>query len=189
MLQRLHNLVRHPVEIDRGAGPDAVESAHRDVLERAQPSFDGSHPHDVASVMTLTFPSPRPSAEGRLHSTGGIAAHPHSLEDPCGPFRPIEGSKPQPTVSSRSNAASKEVLAIDHSPASRLTRPHSALASDYCFARKAAARSARPRCMESDSNRPLLVSTGCGGDAPIKEIAGRSAAGHVTSRRRPVSTS
>jgi hypothetical protein len=25
MLQRLHNLVRHPVEIDRGAGPDAVE--------------------------------------------------------------------------------------------------------------------------------------------------------------------
>lgn len=55
MLQRLHNLVRHPAEIDRGAGPDAVESAYRDVLERARPSFDGSHPHDVASVMTLTF--------------------------------------------------------------------------------------------------------------------------------------
>jgi hypothetical protein len=43
MLQRLHNLVRHPIEIDRGASPDAVESAYRNVLERAHPSFDGSH--------------------------------------------------------------------------------------------------------------------------------------------------
>lgn len=39
MLQRLHNLVRHLVEINRGAGPDTVESAYRDVLEgRTRPS-------------------------------------------------------------------------------------------------------------------------------------------------------
>ena len=41
MLQRLHNLVRHPIEIDRGAGPDAVESAYRDVLERRTPPSTG----------------------------------------------------------------------------------------------------------------------------------------------------
>jgi hypothetical protein len=72
--------------------------------------------------MTLTFPSPRPCAEGRLHSTGGIAAHSHSLEDPRGPFLPTEGSKPGSAVSSRSSAASKEVLATDHSPASSTSR-------------------------------------------------------------------
>jgi hypothetical protein len=71
--------------------------------------------------MTLTF-FPRPSAEGRLHSTGGIAAHSHSLEDPRGPFLPTEGSKPGSAVSSRSSAASKEVLATDHSPASSTSR-------------------------------------------------------------------
>lgn len=84
MLQRLHNLVRHPVEIDRGAGPDAVESAYRDVLERRTP------PRRVTSsrcgVRNDADLFPRPCAEGRLHLQAGSRLI-HSLEDPCGPFR------------------------------------------------------------------------------------------------------
>lgn len=66
--------------------------------------------------------SPPTFRRGRLHSLGGIAAHPHGLEDPCGPFRPSEGSKPESAVSSRRSAASREVLAVDHSPASSTSR-------------------------------------------------------------------
>jgi hypothetical protein len=131
--------------------------------------------------MTLTFTS-RPCAEGRLHSTGGIAAHSHSLEDPRGPFLPTEGSKPGSAVSSRSSAASKEVLAVDHSPASSTSRGAARRASvspdtaSSCGRLTAANRSRRSR------SRRFLHWTTTGTDVrPIMPV-------RLTPPSRPVRT-
>ncbi len=94
MLQRLHNLVRHPVEIDRGAGPDAVESAYRDILERRTPPSTGHTSR--CGVRNDADLSPPACAEGRLHSTAGSPLILTVSKTLVGLSGPIEGSKPQP---------------------------------------------------------------------------------------------